>query len=146
MSKIIDELDSLRDLLDADAEDSLSIADLPASTELADTPMQGGSSATDIPVAGLEDEAIPLLDEVVDVVEALNPPIADEAIPLLDEPAEQQDTETDNNVPSIEELDYLLETLLERRLERLKPQLLAELQQELTGIYPALFSEARAKD
>lgn len=130
---LLDELDSLKELLDEEGEDII----MAAPWEF--TPSKE-SAAVEIDIA-----AMPEADEVIELshpftTESSANGLVDETpfeIPVLDEVVELAD-EAEPASPDSEELLHLVEMLVERRLHKLKPVLTAEVLEELQRFYPSL--------
>lgn len=131
MSKLIDELDSLHELLRHEPLGEIDLANWPLITP----------KKRDIEE---KEDAIPVLEEVVEQA----PPSAlhDSEIPLLEEIVEDAvallDDDADTTaLPSQAELLDLIETLVDRRLQRIRPTMTEHVREELLSIYPGLFKQ-----
>ena len=134
MSKLIDELDSLHELLNHpdepplsspggaqgdDASDSAPPAFIDAATA---HPAAAGMAGAPQPAAPLP--AVPVLSEVVAEDEPL--------------PSKSISATMDDVMPSQDELLLLVDSLVERRLHRLKAEITTQVIEELRRIYPGL--------
>jgi len=140
-SVLLDELDSLKNILDEEGEEIL----LAAPWEF--TPTE----------EAITNELLPELDEAVEFTPSTKPARARKpqpAIPMLEEVAlpgkkpsgkvpelneivESVDR-TETKIPSNQELLQLVEMLVQRRLEKLKPALTKEVLKQLERFYPSL--------
>jgi len=140
-SALLDELDSLKDLLDEESEDMI----IAAPWEF--TPTE----------ASITIESLPELEEAVELTPATQPvranrpqaniPVLDKAVstatgskggvPELNEVVERLDG-TKTETPGSAELLQLVEMLVQRRLDKLKPVLTKEVLQQLERFYPSL--------
>ena len=137
MSKLIDELDSLRELLRHDQLGELDLANWPliearpAKTPVEETtPVDTADTAEQPPQTAPISEVTPELDTI---------PVLDDAID--DDEAILEDAEEEEDLPSRAELLLLIDTLVERRIQRLRPTLIEQVIEELTLIYPGLLNE-----
>ena len=132
MSKLIDELDSLRELLRHDQLGELDLANWPLIEPK--------------PAEDLDEAAIPVLEDAVEAEFAPTETATETAaldIPVLDEVIEQDaaeamEEEDEEGLPSRTELLLLIDALVERRMQRLRPELTEQLITELARIHPAL--------
>jgi hypothetical protein len=145
---LLDELDSLKDLLNGE-EGSFSAPD--SDPQDPDIPLL--DEVIDIDATGTPgDSAIPVLDEVafpeeIPVLEELAFP---EEIPELEElaypkehpapqPSQQAESTAEPAPPSEQELSKLIDMLVGHRLRRLRPKIKEEVMEELRRLYPELF-------
>jgi hypothetical protein len=148
--ELLDELDSLKELLDEEDEDVIVAApweytpseedEAPAEEALAvpelEEIVEFDSFAEAVPAAAIEEETaqseIPVLEEVA--FDAADPASAiPELSEMVDAPAPEEPP-----LPDSEELHDLVELLVERRLNALRPALLEQVMAELERFYPAL--------
>jgi hypothetical protein len=145
---LLDELDSLKELLDEEGEDIIMAA-----------PWEFTPTEERISIEAVE-EAAPELDEVIELASPIEPPAQSRAeasqpeIPVLEEVVFTTDEEltavpelidvvetvgeNEEELPGSDEMRHLIEMLVQRRLEKLKPALTEEVLQELERFYPSL--------
>jgi hypothetical protein len=131
MSKLIDELDSLHELLRHEPLGEVDLANWPLLSPKTDD--------------GEEQDPIPVLEEVVEYAPPASE-LGEAEIPLLEEVVEDtvallNDGPETASLPSQTELRDLIETLVDRRLQRIRPAITEQVREELLSIYPGLFPQ-----
>lgn len=131
MSKLIDELDSLHELLRHEPLGEVDLANWPLLSPKTDD--------------GEEQDPIPVLEEVVEYAPPASE-LGEVEIPLLEEVVEDTVALLDDgpetaSLPSQDELRDLIETLIDRRLQRIRPAITEQVKEELLSFYPGLFPQ-----